>query len=86
MLRLQEIQDAAFKASTTYFIFMLNPKMRGPNFRFDDHPFEDLIVCGCDLSFNLTEDEKLFLRNRLKNIWNGFIKDSAVLEWIDKQQ
>ena len=86
MLRLENIEAAAFSASTKLFILMLNPKMRGPNFRFDNHCFEDLIVCVCDLSFNLTEDEKLFLRNRLKNIWNGFIKDSAVLEWIDKQQ
>jgi len=86
MLRLKEIEATAFKASVQYFIFMLNPKMRGPNFRFDDHSFEDLIVCGCDISFNLTEDEKLFLRKRLKKIWNGFITDSAVLEWIDKQQ
>jgi len=86
MLRLKKIQDAAFQASTEYFILMLNPKMRGPNFRFDDHPFEDLIVCGCDLSLRLTNDEEVYLRKRLKKIWNAFITDSAVLEWIDKQQ
>lgn len=86
MLRYENIEATAFYAAASYFIKMLNPNMRGPNFRFDKYTFEDVIVCGCDLMFNLTNEEELFLRRRLRNMWDEFVESSAVLKWIDKQK
>lgn len=70
-----------------FFVDMLNPKNRGPAFKFETFDVEAWVMTYVHIYIeNVTPAIKKELQQIARNVWDGAIKRSGLLEWIDKQQ
>lgn len=89
--RLHEIKKVAQGAVTSYFALSLDPKYRGPNFRFSDSPFHEAMLAGCSLSLSkngqfLEPDEENILNNWLKTYWNEILQKSRISDQTPEKE
>lgn len=85
--RSDKIFDLAQTVTNQYFVMMLNPKYRGPNFDFNTFNIEDFILGAASLSFEkpLSEPENQRLQSLARLLWQKLINTSGVNNWISCQ-
>ena len=70
-----------------FFVDMLNPKNRGPTFKFETFDVEGLVVANSHIYIeNVTPNIKKELQQTARHVWSEAIKRSGLPEWIDKQK
>lgn len=84
--RLEQLNSLINESVTFMFLFMLNPKYRGPNFKFDKFDIaKHTINMFNHTTLKLTPEEKDYVVNNANLRWKNHIKESGVLEWIHLQ-
>lgn len=71
----------AEKVAKHWFLAMMNPSYRGPNFYFDKFDIEDHVEASADFHFikPLNKREKELLRSQARFNWESCIKLTDVL-------
>jgi hypothetical protein len=74
--RTDTVRALAEKISTDFFICMLNPKYRGPKFKFSTFEIEDWVIdnLGVQIPWNTTKAQQEEARRVARAYWNRWIK------------
>jgi disulfide oxidoreductase YuzD len=81
------IETVAKQCAADWFASMLNPKYRGSKFKFETFDIENFACVSSSMSFTkeLTNKEKETLGKIARLTWDGLIKQSGVLNWMEQQ-